>query len=63
VAYDHYQIPTNEGIIMTRQDAIQIVVKLQNRTENRGTDIVTFCGFCDSVEEILNHARNNGWEG
>ena len=48
---------------MTRQDAIQIVVKLQNRTENRGTDIVTFCGFCDSVEEILNHARNNGWEG
>lgn len=48
---------------MTRQEAIEIVIKVQNRTENLDRDIVTFCGFCSSVEEILEHARNNGWEG
>jgi len=48
---------------MTRQEAIDIVIQVQNRTENRGRDIVTFCGFMDTPEEILNHARNNGWEG
>ena len=48
---------------MTKQQAIDIVISVQNRTENLGRDIVTFCGFCDSAEEILEHAKRNGWEG
>lgn len=48
---------------MTRQQAIELVISIQNKPENWGRDIVTFCGFCDSVEEILEHAKRNGWEG
>lgn len=48
---------------MTRSQAIDIMVIVQNRKENRGNDILTFCGFMDSAEEILNHARRYGWEG
>lgn len=48
---------------MTRQQAIDIVIQVQNRNENRDRDIVTFCGFCDSAEEIIEHAKRNGWEG
>ncbi len=48
---------------MTRQQAIDIVISVQNKKENLGIDIVTFCGFCDSVDEILQHARRNGWDG
>jgi|GEM_PF-6895051 len=48
---------------MTRQQAIEIVIDIQNRPENASRDIVTFCGFCDTAEEILDHARRNGWEG
>lgn len=47
---------------MTRQEAIEIVIKVQNRPENHDRDIVTFCGMCNT-EEILEHARRNGWEG
>lgn len=48
---------------MTRQEAIEIVIALQNRVENQNRDIVTFCGFCDTAEEIMAHAKRNGWEG
>lgn len=48
---------------MTRQEAIEIVIKVQNRPENLSRDIVTFCGFCTSAEEIIEHAKRNGWEG
>lgn len=46
-----------------RRDAIAIVVQVQNRTENRDQDILTFCGFMDTAEEILAHAKKYGWEG
>jgi hypothetical protein len=48
---------------MTRQEAIDIMITIQNRPENRNQDILTFCGFMDSAEEILDHARRYGWEG
>lgn len=48
---------------MTRQEAIQIMVKVQNRPENQDKDILTFCGFMDTAEEILAHAKRYGWEG
>jgi len=48
---------------MSRQEAIAIVTQVQNRKENWNRDIVSFCGFMDTPEEILAHARRNGWEG
>ena len=48
---------------MTMNEAINIVTKLQNKKENWGKDILSICGFMDTVEEVLNHAKNNGWDG
>jgi len=48
---------------MTRQEAIQIMVKVQNMPQNHDQDILTFCGFMDTAEEILEHAKRYGWEG
>ena len=48
---------------MTRNEAIQIMVQVQNRKENVNQDILTFCGFMDTAEEIIEHAKRYGWEG
>lgn len=48
---------------MTRQEALDIMIDLQNSPENINQDILTFCGFMESAEEILAHARRYGWEG
>jgi hypothetical protein len=48
---------------MTRQEALDIMITVQNRPENINQDILTFCGFMDNAEEILAHARRYGWVG
>lgn len=48
---------------MTMNEALKIVTKLQNKKENWGKDILSICGFMDTVEEVLQHAKNNGWDG
>lgn len=48
---------------MTRQDALDILTKIQNQLQNQGRDIMTWGGMCDTPEEIIKHAKRYDNQG